>query len=66
MTCPHCGVYDVDSRSDRGWCIKCTGVFTDQKLTPMCMLCHVKPAHPDSEIELCLKCHFDMKDEVLL
>ncbi len=65
MICPKCRVYDVDPRSDVGWCAKCTGVFTSQKLPPMCMACEKKEADPRSAHQFCMKCHFDFTEVVL-
>lgn len=65
MKCPNCKVYEVHPDSLAGWCYKCTGVLTDQKLEPMCMACGKKKADERSEHGFCYKCHFDLTYEVL-
>lgn len=65
MKCPNCRVYDVDVRSLAGWCTKCTGVFTSQKLVPLCMACNLKEADPRSDGQLCTACHRRVTGESL-
>lgn len=63
--CPNCNVYEIHPDSLMGWCKKCTGVLTGQKLPPMCMACGTRKADKRSEHDFCYKCHFDLTDELL-